>query len=294
MLISNRIDGQTHEWWAQTVKWDGVTHWANYITYKPGYLGPNALPIPLLWNGNADSNTSISLSTAGHYMKGDQTINAVVSGNYPVLKNKLSADIMWVPVELFRMSHLVKEKRHVYYQYYNSKVAIGDIHFNVSLQLLNAERRKQSLGLRIGYRYPTSYNVGAARMTDAPGYFFDLSTARFFANNRKWKCIAMVGFYVWQLNTSPSQNDAFLFGAGLEYTNQSIQIQTSISGYIGYHNDGDQPIVYRLKAGRSKPGFNWVFQVQQGLNDFKYTSFEAGSKYIFKPHSKYNPIKMLL
>lgn len=273
---------QSAEWWERTVRWNGVTHWSHYIKFSPSYLGPNALPVPSVTNGLADSNHSVTISTAGHFMPGDRTFNAIIRGNYSVVKNKVSVDAMWVPVETYQMSHALKEERHVFYLAYNRNKAMGDLHLNFNVQLLNPEKYKNTLAFRGGYRYPTSSNVASARMTDAPGYFFDASTGGSFSKSNKWRYMAMVGFLVWQLNNDIPQNDAFLFGAGIEYNHNKFQLQTSVAGFLGYLNDGDKPVVGRIKAGSVKPGLNWQLQLQQGFHDFRYSSIEVGTKYIFK------------
>jgi len=38
-------------WWNAKHNWDEYTHWTDYMTYSPGYFGPNALPIPSLPQG---------------------------------------------------------------------------------------------------------------------------------------------------------------------------------------------------------------------------------------------------
>lgn len=294
ILVCKTVVSQTHDWWAKTVKWDGITHWSHYINFNPGYLGPNALPVPELRNGLIDSNYSVSVSAAAHFSKGDKTFNPVFAANYCIVKNKLSVDLLWVPVEYFQMSHELKEQRHVFYQAYNSRKAMGDVHMNINLQLLNPEKFKQALAFRTGFRYPSSSNVAAARMTDAPGYFFDVSTSHSFTKRKRWKYVLMAGFLVWQMSNNVQQNDAVLFGAGLEYNKKYFQLQSYVAGYIGYICDGDQPVVYRFKAGTSKAGLNWTLQLQQGLNDFSYSSIEAGTKYVFKQCNKKTAMKPVL
>ncbi|NCU03611.1 MAG: hypothetical protein GXC73_06440 [Chitinophagaceae bacterium] len=273
---------QSAEWWERNVQWDGVTHWRHYIQFSPAYLGPNALPVPSVTGGVVDTNHAVTIAAAGHFMPGDRTFNAVIKGNYCLVKNKVSFDVMWVPVEYYQMSHAVKEERHVFYLSYNNRKAMGDIHMNVNVQLFDPSKYKSTLGVRFGYRYPTSSNVASARMTDAPGYFFDLSTGGPFSKNKRWKYMAMAGFLVWQLNNDMPQNDALLFGAGVEYNHNKFQLQTTVAGYSGYINDGDKPIVGRIKAGTVKPGLNWHLQIQQGFHDFRYSSIEVGTKYVFK------------
>jgi hypothetical protein len=84
--------------------------------------------------------------------------------------------------------------------------------------------------------------VGSARYTDAPGYHFDFSFGKFLSTDKKWKLAVMAGFYVWQLNTS-GQDDAVLYGGGLEYNDKSWQYRLHCRGYSGYRNNGDRPVI---------------------------------------------------
>ncbi|MBX9782318.1 MAG: hypothetical protein K2X48_03395 [Chitinophagaceae bacterium] len=271
---------QSAEWWIQNVQWDGVSHWSKYITYTSAHLGPNALPVPKLSNGNIDSMNSISVSAMYQSMKGDQTTNLAVYGNYCIVKDRISVDAFWVPVEYFNVSHALKEQRKIFYYVYDVKKAMGDIHLNLNINLLNKIRDKVQLSLRTGFRYATSSEPAAARMTDAPGYYFDISAAKPFSKQSSFKLVMMAGFLAWQRLPS-GQDDAFLFGTGIEYNKKQFQLQTHIAGFIGYLKNGDQPVVYRLRAGSNKKGMNWFAQFQQGLHDFKYTTGEMGGRFVF-------------
>jgi hypothetical protein len=215
-------NAQTFDWWAQTVNWDGVSHWSRYIITQPGYLGPNALPVPRISNGNIDSSFSISATGNLHFSKGDNTQNLTVYANYCLIKDVISLDAAWVPYEHFTMSHEIKTKRHVFSHFYYDRQASGDIHLNTNIQLLNKWRKHIQLALRIGYRFPTGGGLGMARYSDGPGYYFDISYGKPFRNSSlKW--IGMAGFYSWQIiSDRHRQNDAFLFGNGLAICRMAV------------------------------------------------------------------------
>jgi len=274
------VCAQDDQWWIRNVNWDGFSHWSKYIKYNASNLGPNALPVPKLSNGRIDSLNSFSFSTMYHSMKGDQTGNLALYGNYVLVKDRISVDAFLVPFEIFNVTHALKEQRKIYFYVYNQNTAMGDLHVNFNINLLNKIKDKVQLSLRTGYRYATSTQPAAARMTDAPGYYFDISASRKFHKQSNWKYAAMLGMYVWQLPTGP-QNDAVLFGAGIEYNKKQFQLQSNITGYLGYFNNGDRPIVYRLRAGSNKKGMNWFAQFQQGIHDFKYTTGEMGGRFVF-------------
>jgi hypothetical protein len=275
-------NAQTFGWWADHVKWDGVSHWSKYIITQPAYLGPNALPVPRIGNGNIDSISSISLTGNLHFSKGDNTQNLTLYGNYFLVKGLISFDVSWVPYEYYTMSHEMKEKRNVFSHFYYDRHATGDIHLNTNIRLLKKWEKQVQLALRLGYRFPTSSGLGMARFTDAPGYYFDLSFGKpFHSTNLKW--VGMMGFYSWQLiSDTHRQNDAFLFGSGLEWNTKTLRLQSYVAGYIGYmNNGGDKPVVFRTSLEKKLKRTSLLAGFQQGLHDFRYTSVEMGLKYRF-------------
>jgi hypothetical protein len=242
-------------------------------------MGPNALPVPFIGNGSTDSNTYIGTSLSYHSMKGDKAQDWSLYGNYCLVKNLISMDISYEPVEFFQTSDTIKKQRHVYYQNYYDKHARGDVHLNFNIRLLKKWDDRIRLTLRIGYRYPASSGLGAARYTDGMGYYFDVSYGKQLSPTLDW--IGMAGFYVWQLNgDNHRQNDAFLFGNGLEWNKNGWKVQGYIAGYLGYLlNSGDKPIVLRAQTEKRFKKASVLLRLQQGIRDFKYSSVELGAKY---------------
>jgi hypothetical protein len=284
VLLAEHVQSQDFNWWAKLVDWDGVTPWQRYIKTNPAYMGANALPVPFITNGSIDSVNSIGITTNFHFSKGDNTQNLAVYGNYCLVKDVISFDFYWVPYERFQMSHAIKEERHVFSHYYYENSAQGEIHLNTNIQLLRKLRDHVHLALRIGYRLPTSNGLGSARFTDAPGYYFDLSAAKPFNRESRWKLIGMTGLYVWQTNLDGRrQNDAFLFGGGIEWNPSRWHIQLYGSGYLGYMDDmGDKPVLVRAGIERKGKRWNQLLRFQQGISNFDYSSIEAGLRYNFK------------
>jgi hypothetical protein len=240
-------NAQTFTQWTQTVNWDGVSHWSKYMITQPAYQGPNSLPVPRMGNGSIDSNFSISATGTFHFSKGDNTQNFSLYANYCLVKDVISFDAAWVPYEHFTMSLAVKEKRHVFSQFFYDTDASGELHLNTNFQLLNKWKKYIRLAARVGYRFPTGSGFGAARYSDGPGYYFDLSFGKPF-NHSALKWTGMLGFYSWQVESDRhNQEDAFLFGTGLEWNKNNWRIQTNVAGYLGYlKNSGDKPVVYRF------------------------------------------------
>lgn len=271
--------------WVREVNWDGVSHWSRYMLTYPAFQGPNSLPVPRIANGRPDSNFSVSLTGNLHYSKGDKTQNIAVYANYPIVKDVISFDAAWVPYERFSLSHEVIRKRHINPEFYREKEAMGELHLNTNFQLLKKWRKHIDLALRLGYRFPCGSSFGAARYTDGPGYHFDVSFGKPFRNSPlKW--IGMVGFYTWQIiSDKHRQDDAFLFGSGLEWNARNTRIQVYGAGYLGYlEGSGDKPVVVRANMERRFGRMSAVLGFQQGINDFEYTSVEFGAKYFLKKY----------
>jgi hypothetical protein len=249
----------------------------------PAYQGPNSLPVPHMSNGSIDSSFSVSATASFHFSEGDKTQNFSLIANYCLVKDLMAIDAVWVPYEHFNMSQAIKEKRHVFSQFFYDTDASGELHLNTNFQLLNKWKKFIRLALRVGYRFPTASAFGAARYTDGPGYYFDLSFGKPF-NHSALKWTGMLGFYSWQVESDRhNQDDAFLFGTGLEWNKNNWRIQTHVAGYLGYFgNSGDKPIVYRFNLEKKIKRTSLLFGFQQGLHDFKYSSAEFGIKYFLR------------
>ncbi|HKK74495.1 MAG TPA: hypothetical protein VJ953_05455 [Saprospiraceae bacterium] len=280
-LFAGRLSAQGHDWWANNVNWDGQTHWSRYIVSSPRLLGPNALPIPLQNNGRIAQQHRLQLTANAHFAQGDRTANPRLFLDYVLVPNKISFQLNLVPVEYFRMSHARKTERRVFHTFYDAEYAVGDVQLHTNIQLLEANRHFADARLRLGYRFASSSLQGAARFTDAPGYFFDLGVAKAFAKkNLEIRPSLMLGFYVWQTNRADQfQNDAFLYGAALDINWKDYQLHSSFRGYIGYLNDGDRPGTIDLRLSRRLKRFQISLGGGVGLWDNLYHRLELGSSY---------------
>lgn len=270
---------QGHDWWAANVGWDGKAHWSTYIVYAPRHLGPNALPVPSLGDGRIENEHYLKASLQTHISKGDFTLNPFLHLAYALVPNLISFDLFMVPVEYFRMSHEKRTERHTFHYFYGRQVAIGDVYLHTNIQLT---RKRWDTRLRLGYKYASSNMVSLARFTDTPGYYFDLNAARTLSekNGTNLRLTAMLGMYVWQTNSDIRfQNDALLFGMGLNYQRGSWLIGTHIRGYSGYLNNGDRPVVWKTEMSRAFDRFRVEGSYQVGLHDFAYHSLELGVAY---------------
>lgn len=274
---------QTRQRWEEVVGWDGVSHWSRYMITLPAFQGPNSLPVPQPGNGRIDSNSYIGVSGAFHFMEGDHTQNLVINGHIAVVKDVVGVELTWVPWERYNMSTAIKEKRHVYYENFNDKKAAGDLMLNTNFRLFKKWAPVVDFIFQIGYRMPSGTDYGSARYSDGPGYHFAINMGKPLNKAKSLKLTAMAGFYVWQIESDFfKQDDAFLFGAGIEYRKKNFSLHTTIAGYLGYlEKQGDKPVVFRTRAEQQLKKMKLVLGFQQGLNDFEYSSFDAGLRFNF-------------
>ena len=283
MFLQTTLFSQTRQRWEQVVNWDGVSHWSRYMITLPAFQGPNSLPVPQVGNGRIDSNSYIGVSGAFHFMEGDHTQNIVINGHLALVKDVAGVELTWIPWERYNMSTALKEKRHVYYEFWNDKKAAGDLLLNTNFRILKKWAPVMDLILQIGYRMPSGTDYGTARYSDGPGYHFAVNMGKPLNKAKTLKLTAMAGFLVWQIESDIfKQDDAFLFGGGLEYRKKNFSLQTNVAGYLGYlEKQGDKPVVFRARAEQQLKKMKLVLGFQQGLNDFEYSSVDAGLRFNF-------------
>ena len=287
ILISASLNGQTdYLWWNEINNWDGITPWDQYIIKSPGYMGPNALPVPEMKTGRLPDKASIHLFTDLHYSNGDNTQDMFSSLYLPLAGNKVGLELYGVMVEHYKMDITTRDQRHS--RDFDAKgFSVGDLNIATLIALTRDHGKLPDMLIRIAFRIPSGSNLRGARFTDAPGYHFDLLLSKNLTENLE--LTGMAGFYSWQLNYNTErvlyhQNDAFLYGAGLIYSKKKISIEGCIAGYAGFVNINDSPMVLRLKTDLALGNIKGVLGLQQGVrDDFDYTTLRFG---VIVPFSK--------
>jgi len=260
-------------------EWDGITHWTRYMITNPGYMGPNALPVPELRSGLVGSEIRIQNGYSYFHNKMDPTHSMFTRVIVPIYKNKLAVEFSVVPLEFFNMDSALRWERHTHLLK-GEGIAFGDIYFGSNIQLIKDHKSLPDLVLRLMCKTASGGHLAEARYTDSPGYYVDLNFGKKIGNAKDGKLHAritgMFGFMAWQTYLPNNrQNDAFIFGGGLLLSSKSIEFHNNISGYFGYMNLGDQPIVF--KSDLTLKGRNTDFKLGYiyGINDFDYQSINA-------------------
>lgn len=269
---------QDFGWWNEKHNWDGVTNWRDYIITSPGLMGPNALPVPPVKDGRLPMGWFAEVAVAHHFREGDPTLN-LWGDVYLPLGEKAGLRAWMVPLERYRMDTLIRDARRAR-DFDGRGWATGDLNIGTYVQLLENSTQGLDLLLTINLRTASGNELGAARFTDAPGYFFDLSAGKSFnwGKDATLRPHATLGFYVWQTNEEEyRQNDAILYALGIQWERSDWRLELSLSGYSGYIGLNDRPAVVELNwMGSGEKQSGWSIGIRRGINDFPYTSFRLG------------------
>lgn len=265
------------DWWNEIHQWDGVTPWERMLTSTPGYMGPNALPVPELRQGLVDSIWSFQLSSDIHWAKGDFTQNSFVQLNVP-LAHVASFHIWWVPSEYFQTDTLIRDMR-----LGRTREArgwsTGDVYVSTQIQLLKNHSYLPDFVLGATLKTASGRRLEDSRFTNTPGYYFDMNGGKTYALSESSfiRPHAMAGLYVYQTHRNDQfQNDAFLWGLGLQWIHPQWDIQCQVAGYLGYLNDLDTPAVLRLRFAQ-KWDWGQVFtRYQRGNDSFPFNTWSLG------------------
>jgi len=265
--------------------WDGVTHWTRYIIMSPKYMGPNALPIPEVKNGRIGENWELQNNLEYHYFDRDKTFNLFSKINIPLAKGIVSLELYGVPIEHYNMDTSLRYERKTHLLV-GKGFATGNFNFATNIQLVKDHRKFPDMALRLNCWVASGNKLTAARYTDTPGYFFDLSVGKKIPVRGKTisgiRVYGMLGFYAWQrLSSKHFQNDAFLFGGGFDVMLYSLTISNSIAGYKGYIKNGDNPRTYRINVTWQKEKIGLRAGYRMGFLDLDYDTVVISFIYRF-------------
>lgn len=265
--VNAQID---YTWWNKIHHWDGVTSWEKYLTIAPAFLGPNALPVPDMSKGQLDTTMQFEVGGDLHFSKGDHTQDAFVRAYLPFENNKVAISLEVIPIEYFTTDTITRDLRASRGKSGEGKAG-GDIYFTTYVQLLKNRKSLPDLTLRAALRTASGTNLGEARYTDGPGYYFDVSAGKTYelsaSSSLRW--FGMAGLYVYQtFDVDHLQNDCFLFGGGAEWKFRKVSLREELAGYSGYMSNGDKPLVLRSTLQWNASKLSYKFSYQHSLRDF--------------------------
>ena len=274
LCVAQEVD---FTWWNNIHNWDGVRHWTAYTKLTSKYMGPNALPVPDSKKGILPEQTQLKMAGEGHFSDGDNTQNLFSSFYLPLFSDRVGFQLEMVPIEFYKMDEATRDER-ISREFVSEGTTVGDVYIATFIQLTKNHKTLPDMVLGVNFKTASGANLDAARFTNTPGYFFDFSASKLITfNGERIKSIrphALAGFYVYQTYLENNyQNDAFMYGMGLDLNSQKLTYEASVNGYVGYLNDGDRPMVARLGIGSNNPDkTNFGVRFQQGIFHQQYST----------------------
>jgi hypothetical protein len=273
-----------YAWWNAKHNWDGFTHWSAYMKLVPAFMGPNALPVPEFSFPDIPTKPQLVTGVSTYLGKGDFTVDNNLKITIP-LKDIVKIDIWGVTAEYFKNDTITRDERII--RHYNSEgLAFGDVYFSTTVILISEQLHRPGLSFRFAFRTASGKDLAYARYTDTPGYFFDITAGKSLTLNSRENALrfyGMAGFYAWQTyDILHPQNDAFLYGIGLRWNPpRSFSIAADWSGYVGYMNSGDRPMVFRSKILFPFTTSELFVGHVMGIHDYPYFGINCGFLFNF-------------
>jgi hypothetical protein len=88
---------------------------------------------------------------------------------------------------------------------------------------------------------------------------------------------AMAGFYCWMTTDMiHRQNDAILYGAGVTGLLHRFTLSSDLSGFSGYLNNGDRPLLWRNSLQLECRNNVVTLYYTHGMKDSLYDTFSLG------------------
>ena len=269
-----------YAWWYNQHNLTDSIHWKKYITISPGFMGPNALPVPDIQNGLIRENLELDFSLDAHFSNGDKTQNMYNQLYLPFAKNNAAFHFYAFPLEHFKMDTSIRNER--YARDSSGKGwSGGDIYCGTIIQVLKDFYNLPDITISYYFKFPCGEHYRNARFTDGGTYFFNMAFGKDLSKNKifeEFRTYCMVGFYGYQTNSNEHfQNDAILFGLGFDAAIKNYRFSNSIGGYRGYLDNRDKPVVYRANITKLNKYVNYRFSYQLGIRHINYNSFRISA-----------------
>lgn len=216
------------------------------LVYSPRLFAANAFPIPELRSGKVGSRYEVEVRGEYHYYTGDKIKDLYARAYLPFVKGRAGMEISLVIHEEFETEEATRVERHAAY---GPNTCKGDVILNAFFQILKSEKLLDAM-FSFNLKTASGTRLAQARYTDAATYWVDLTLGKniIHSENQHFslRAQAMGGFYCWMTNDMVHrQNDAISFGGGLTAIYRAFTLSTDLSGFYGYKDNGDQPLVWR-------------------------------------------------
>ena len=248
------------------------------VNYSPAYFGPNALPVPRFSDATIPKETVLELSGNHFWGFGDITTSVAIGVEIPLLPELISFGVWYTGFETWRVTQEIYDLRNMQGGQLRG-TAWGEFYVHTRMLLLRERRRAPSIILNSVLKTAAGTNFEQRRHFDTPGYYFSVEVGKsFFPRHRfleEIRTVAHLGFLCWE-TTNSTQNDAPLYGGKIILRNRLFDFENVLSGYSGWMNNGDAPLVYSTRLTFKQPRFNLFVHYQYGIFDFPYHHIQAG------------------
>lgn len=283
--------------------WDALHDYPNaagrdrlrYISISPGYMGPNALRVPFLTNGIIDNELWSETTVEYHSGNGDQTLNVWSRFNIPLAKDKAVLYVTSVPIEWWWVTPETRDERRMQ-RFSGQGWDSGDTAFGIILRIANEEKSKlPNITFRAHSKTTTGGNLKNARFTDASMFFWEGTVSKTLISSESGSFLikGMIGFFTWQTNrnflpngSNQLQNDAGVYGVGIEWKRGQFTWGSDVSGYHGYIGNRDYPTFWRNQFSYRLKHVALYANANVGLKTWDWNTITIGYRHFFKTLDK--------
>ena len=250
----------------------------------PLYFGPNAFPVPDMLDGRVQSHLRLEIAGDGYFgFYGDKTADAFARVFVPLFTDRVNLTV-WMPVmEWYEMT---PERQHVCRLQDTAAISgngAGDAYFSTDIQSLRDKKWAPDIALRAACKSASGGQYELARYYDCPGYFIDLSLCKSWylgedESRVELRVAGSAGFLCWQTDNG-RQNDAVMYGLQLLMKSQYVSLRTTWSGYVGWENMGDKPMIIKGRLSGHAKDFEPYVEYQYGIKDYPFHMVRVGLAY---------------
>ena len=255
----------------------------------PLYFGPNAFPVPEMLDGRVQNHLRVEVAGDGYFgFEGDKTADAFARVFIPLFTSRVNLTI-WMPVmEWYSMTPQRMATCRVPDSIGHVGNGAGDAYFSTDIQILREKKWVPAIALRAACKSASGGYFEYARHYDCPGYFMDLSLGKSWLLGEKsdveLRLAGSAGFLCWQTDNG-RQNDAVMYGLQFLLHTQYVSLRSTWSGYVGWENDGDRPMIIKGRLSGHLNQFEPYVEYQYGIKDYPFHMIRVGLAYnidIFK------------
>lgn len=252
----------------------------------PAYFGPNAFPVPEMLDGRVQKQLRAEIAGDGYLgFQGDKTADAFARVFIPLFTDRVNLTV-WMPVmEWYEMTPERMATCRVPDSLAHRGSGAGDAYFSTDIQILRDKKWAPDIALRAACKSASGGQYELARHYDCPGYFMDLSVGKSWylgerqeANGVELRVAGSAGFLCWQTDNG-RQNDAVMYGLQLLMKSQYVSLRTTYSGYVGWENDGDKPMIIKGRLSGHAKQFEPYVEYQYGIKDYPFHMLRVGLAY---------------